>query len=136
MRTRIKASALVELALIIPIFLILLSGVIELSVLLYDKTVITAASREGVRYGVVLRSGGFADEEAVITFTEDYCANNLISFDGTAVSVTADASNSPPQSGDTLTVTVTFQYTGLLLFALINMGQQVTLTESATGSYE
>ena len=136
-RKQITATALVEFALIIPIFLILLSGVIEISFLLYDKTIITDASRDGARYGVMLRSGGYANEDAIKTYTENYCANKLITFGGSpSVTVTATPSNPTPTFGDTLTVVVSYQYTGLLLYTLINSGQQVNLTASTVMSYE
>ena len=44
-----RGAAVVEFALILPILLILLVGTIDASLALYDKAVITNASREGAR---------------------------------------------------------------------------------------
>ena len=45
-----------ELAIILPLLLIVLFGIIEFGLILYDKAVITNSSREGARAGVVFRS--------------------------------------------------------------------------------
>ena len=47
---------MVELAIILPILLIVLFGLIEFGFILYDKAVITNASREGARQGIVYRA--------------------------------------------------------------------------------
>ncbi len=46
------ASA-VEFALVLPVLMLLTFGIIEFGVLLFDKAVITNASREGARMGIV-----------------------------------------------------------------------------------
>ena len=48
--------AAVEFALILPLLLALLFGMAEVSLLLYDQAVITNASREGARAGIVLKT--------------------------------------------------------------------------------
>ncbi len=52
LRSEQGASA-VEFALIAPLLLVLTFGIIEFGLLLFDKAVITNASREGARAGVV-----------------------------------------------------------------------------------
>ena len=51
-----KGGALVELALALPILVLVLFGLLEFGYLMYAKGVIANASREGARYGVVLSS--------------------------------------------------------------------------------
>ena len=51
-----KGTAMVELAIILPLLLIVLFGIIEFGLILYDKAVITNASREGARAGIVFRA--------------------------------------------------------------------------------
>ncbi len=48
-----KGIAAVEFALILPMLLLVLFMIIEFSIILYDKAVITNASREGARMGIV-----------------------------------------------------------------------------------
>ena len=50
-----KGSATVEFGLILPMLLLILFGTLELGLALYNKSVITHASREGARWGIVLR---------------------------------------------------------------------------------
>lgn len=45
--------AAIEFAIVLPLLLLLLFGIIEFSILLYDKAMITNASREGARAGIV-----------------------------------------------------------------------------------
>lgn len=50
-----KGAAMVELAMILPILLVVLFGIIEFGFILYNKAVITNSSREGARAGIVYR---------------------------------------------------------------------------------
>ena len=44
---------MVELALALPMMLLLIFGAVEFGTAMYDKAVITNASREGARFGIV-----------------------------------------------------------------------------------
>ena len=48
--------AAVELALLIPAFVLLIAGILEFGHAWYIKQAITSASREGARYGIVYRT--------------------------------------------------------------------------------
>ena len=48
-----KGASLVEFALVLPLLMLILWGIIEFGLLLYNKQVITNASREGARAGIV-----------------------------------------------------------------------------------
>jgi hypothetical protein len=51
-----KGAAMAELAITLPILLVVLFGIFEFGLIMYDKAVITNASREGARKGIVFRS--------------------------------------------------------------------------------
>lgn len=51
-----RGAALVELALVAPIIVIVLFGILEFGLIVYSKGVIANAGREGARFGVVLTS--------------------------------------------------------------------------------
>ena len=51
-----KGTSIVEFAIILPLLIILIFGMVEYSVLFYDKAVITNASREGARSTVLTRA--------------------------------------------------------------------------------
>ena len=48
-----RGASAVEFALILPILICVLFGIVEFGLLMYDKAVITNASREGARAGIV-----------------------------------------------------------------------------------
>lgn len=134
----IRGNALIEFALVSPILLVLLFGTIEFGVIFYDKAVITNASREGARYGVIYRSPTYASSAQVTTYVQGYCTGKLVTFSGasTSVSVTVTPSSASPTTGDTLKVTVSYIYTDLVLNRLSTIAPQITLTSSTVMTYE
>jgi len=110
----------VELAFVIPILVLLIFGIIEFSLLIYNKTMITNAAREGARYGVV-----WAPEENlrmtqsnIQLVVENFLGNRLISFnpDNTdAIAVVTNGACGDFDVYEPLTVTVTYPYYFLTL---------------------
>lgn len=133
-----RANALLEFAFVLPVLLLLIIGTVELSILFYDKAVITNASREGARYGIALRTPSYPTASQIIAYTQSYCQNHLITFSTTPtdVNVTVTASSPSPKFGDTLTVVVRYTYTDLVLHNFINHGNQYTLTATSVMTYE
>ena len=75
-----RGVSAVEFAILLPFLILLIFGAIEFSVLLYDKAVITNASREGARAGIVYNDPRVSD--AMITAAvSNYCSDHLITFD-------------------------------------------------------
>ena len=106
------ASA-VEFALVLPILVLMVFAIIEFSVALYDKAMMTNASREGARAGIVFRIPPLTDEE-IGNVVNTYLGGNLITFGGPAAAnttVTRNGSN----PGDELKVTVDYTYTFLII---------------------
>ncbi|HEV8051539.1 MAG TPA: TadE family protein [Parachlamydiaceae bacterium] len=130
--------SMIEFAIILPVLLLVLIGIIDISVLLYDKIIITNASREGARYGVMLRQPTYASSASVVAYTQTYLSNSLISFSSSAPAaiVTATPSTPIPQFGSTLNVNVTYVYTDLLLHHFINHSPEYTLNSTTIMSYE
>lgn len=119
-----KGSVLVEFAIILPLFLTILFGVITFSVALYNKTVLTTATREGARAGVVFVQGqDDEDKEAIATAAAlQVCQNNLISFGPSMTpAVTSDI------NGDILTVTASGNYTGVYIFSDLFISAQTSM---------
>jgi Flp pilus assembly protein TadG len=117
-----KGVAAIEFALVLPVLLLLLIGIIEFSILLYDKAMITNASREGARVGILYNEGVNMTDTAITDVVNNYTATNLISFGEGAnpPTTTIDRDNTNGDeilynSGDTLTVTVTYNYDFLVL---------------------
>jgi hypothetical protein len=110
-----KGVAAIEFALIFPVLLVIIFGIIEFSLLLYDKQVITNASREGARAGIVAGRLDAVDIKGVVT---NYVASNLVTFGTPNTPVTTGF---PPEGsigmarGDYLTVLVSYDYEFLVL---------------------
>lgn len=122
---RQSGTAVVEFALVLPMLLLLLFGIIEFSVLLYDKAVITNASREATRQGVVYNMP-YPSSSAIVSVATGYLAKNLITFGGSA---TPSASVSPTTActatGTPITVTVTYPFTGLAIGSAVVEGTPI-----------
>ncbi|UCF85082.1 MAG: pilus assembly protein [Desulfobacteraceae bacterium] len=119
-----EGAAAVEFAIILPVLIILVFGIIEFSVILFDKAMITNASREGARAGIVYRYDYNAGQEDPLDETEieniviAYCQSHLISLGGTSTLDRSDIDSvcGTNASGDPiLTVTVRYQYQFLVL---------------------
>ena len=109
-----KGGPAIEFALVLPVLCILVLGLMECAILMYDKAVITNASREGARRGIVYQVPAPTIEEVTNT-VDDYCSTHLITFGGSFTPSTVVPQ--PPdslESGDPLTVTVWYSYTFLV----------------------
>jgi len=51
-----KGAAAVEFAVVAGLFLMIVFGIIEFGILMFDQHILTNASREGARAGVVMRA--------------------------------------------------------------------------------
>ncbi len=107
-----EGAAAVEFAIVLPLLMMILFGIIEFSIAFYDKAMITNASREGARSGIVLQPAPreAATENAEIeSVINDFLTDKLITLGASnvpAVAITRDGFS----TGDSLTVTVTYIY--------------------------
>ncbi|RPJ56538.1 MAG: pilus assembly protein [Acidobacteria bacterium] len=115
-----RGATIVEMALILPLFLIMVFGMIEFSVALYDKAMITNASREGARAGIVFRDPLLTDGE-ITTVVNNYLASRLITFGGSSTAVTL-VTRGGTVTGSPLTVRVTYTYSFLVMPNFIGGG--------------
>jgi Flp pilus assembly protein TadG len=109
-----KGAALVEFAIVLPLLLVLVFGMIEFSIMFYDKAVITNASREGARAGIVYDFPGRISTGDIETIVGNYCSGRLITF-GSTTQETTTVSGPCTNAGDTITVSVTYPYDFLVL---------------------
>ena len=131
---RQRGSEVVEFAISASLLFILLFGIIEFSVALFDKATLTNASREGARTGILYRpeprdtaSENAAIEQAIRDYAEQY----LISLGGPAeMEITIVRPNGGTlQAGDSLVVTVDYPYQFLLLPGFIGtLGEVLELS--------
>ncbi len=109
-----KGVAAIEFAIILPVLMMIILGIIEFGLLMYDKQVITNASREGARAGIVVRKPQLTDLQ-VQDVVNDYISTNLVSFGSTPTSPVITINRTGMDFGDDLTVTVTYNYDFLVL---------------------
>jgi len=135
-----KGVAAVEFALILPLLVMITFGIIELGIFVYDKQIITNASREGARAGIVasLPRVPATGDNSIESVVKSYCTNHLITF-GEA----NDPKVNPPDgyapdaaSGDELRVEVTYKYSFLVLPNFITGFGLSTIKAVTTMRYE
>jgi Flp pilus assembly protein TadG len=117
-----KGGAIVEFAIILPLLLLMIFGAIEFSLLMYNKQVITNASREGARAGIVAQATRVSGGD-IVNVATSYCATYLVSFGGDGLGVTTDPLSPETQAisfGQSLTVTVTYDYQFLVFQSIAN----------------
>ena len=106
-----------EFALLLPVLLLFLFGIVEFSVLFYDKAMITNASREGARFGITYdfaSDGEHPTGPEIEQVVSDYCGSMLISFSDDSA-VTTVVTNAGGATGTDLTVNVQYDYDWLIL---------------------
>ncbi len=126
-----KGAETVEFAIILPLLMFVLFGIMEFGIVLYDKAVITNASREGARSGIAYRCPALSEAQ-ISTIVTNATTNTvggaslLISFASGTTAPGVTVSPTPPttttncfaNSGTPLMVTVTYNYR---FFALGNL---------------
>jgi Flp pilus assembly protein TadG len=124
-----RGASVVEFAIILPLIVWLIFGIMEIGFVLYDKTMITQASREGARAGVVFRVPAVADEE-IIQVANDFLGTSLITF-GEPQTATVTVTRNGLSAGDRLKVTVSYTYTALV-FSIASMGKKFNMVAETT----
>ena len=121
---------------IFPLLLFIVFSIIECSLALYDKAVITNASREAARAGIVLRTPKLTKTQ-IANVALDYCQNNLITFAHNTLPTVQVNDNGTNTFGTPLSVSVSYVYTGLGFGQLINaLAGPITLRSTTTMNNE
>jgi Flp pilus assembly protein TadG len=104
---RHRGQGIVEFALVLPVFLLLTLGTIELGWLVYSNHTLTSATREGARYAMVNgeRSGDVADAVAVNEVIVERAGRLGDNVNSTFISFSPDA-----EPGSEVTVRATYDY--------------------------
>jgi Flp pilus assembly protein TadG len=110
-----RGASAVEFVIILPLLVVFVFGIIEFGLLFYDKAIVTNASREAARAGIVFQPDPRVDIAQIENVGLNYCGNRLITF-GSGPGPTVTVPSGPcANSGDELAVTVTYQYEFLML---------------------
>jgi len=125
-----KGQALVELALILPLMLLILFGITEFGRALYMVNTLNNAAREGARRAAVSSP---LDSATLQTYIE-----GCIPFDKTGLDIDINPTNSPPQHGiDTIEVIVTLPFQSMVpMLEGLESLKSITLRGEASMLYE
>jgi len=75
-----NGGAAVEFAIILPLLIFLLFGIIEGGLILYNKQIVTNACREGARAGIVVRSPDRLSDIEIKAIVDKYADKYLVTF--------------------------------------------------------
>jgi Flp pilus assembly protein TadG len=136
-RTRTKGQALVEFALVIPLFILILAGILDFGFMLYTRMTIISSAREGARIAVT--SEDKTTIPAKVTSAVQAASTGLvvgsltitptcIRTSGTCVFAGSGATLA--KAGDSVKVTVSYPYRSffpLLFGAQFNLSTSVQM---------
>ena len=125
-----KGATVVEFAIILPLLLLLIFGIIEFGLFLFNRHVITNAVREAARAGIVVRIPRLSNND-IETIARNYCEQYLVTFgtgtlniplpllredeSGNPLGVDEDGNAILGRFGDILIVEATYDYDWLFL---------------------
>ena len=89
-----KGATAVEFAIILPLLLLLIFGIIEFGLFLFNRHVITNAVREAARAGIVVREDRLLDEK-IETIARNYCEQYLVTFGLYKLAFRQDSNGNP-----------------------------------------
>ena len=117
-----RGAAAVEFGIILPVLMLILFGIIEFGMIMFSREVITNASREGARAGIVQSATKptTGQIQAVVT---NYLTGTGINPATVTIAVAGAGLTAP----NTLSVTVTYPY-NFFAPAILGLGTSITLT--------
>ena len=113
-RRGVQGQSLVEIALILPVILVLFLGLAEVAFILYAHVQVANAAREGARRGSLCRfNGNCATLATVVETAVKNEPGQALNMNGsnTVVTVQPASLSSAPAVGTPLTVTVAYTHT-------------------------
>ena len=131
-RQREDGQAMVEFALILPIFLLILCGIIDFGWLFYNQLTLNNACREGARYAVV-NTADNADTQAIINHIENV-SSNVFANDGVEITVTYSAPSNPTSGDVTVNMSADISFFTPVLSTV--MGKEKTITSTVVMKVE
>jgi Flp pilus assembly protein TadG len=120
-RTALKqrGASAVEFALLLPLLVLMLDGMLEFGLILHNQSVLTSASYLAARAGIAQDSPKLSATQ-IAAIATNYCTGRLVSWgNGSAPTVTVVQSGLSSYPNP-LQVTVHFTFTGLLGFVQAN----------------
>ena len=127
-----RGASAVEFALLLPVLMLILFGIIEFGMVMYSREVLTNASREGARAGIVQQTPkpNAGDIQNVVT---NYLSGTGITMANVTLPIgVVGAGGVFPNN---LTVTVQYRY-DFFVPVLLNLGTSINLTAQTVMRHE
>jgi Flp pilus assembly protein TadG len=112
-----RGAVAAEFALLLPVLLTILFGIIEFGMIMYGREVVTNASREGARAGIVQRVPPLTPGE-ITTVATNYLTGTGINAADVVIAVPASGG----VTGTPVTVTATYSYPWLIPYIPTMLG--------------
>ena len=128
-----RGAVAAEFALLLPVFMIILFGTIEFGMIMYSRELITNASREGARAGIIQVSPKPTAGQ-ITTIATTYLTGTGINSADVTITVTGAGGANPA----TLTVATTYRYPWLIPYipTLLGLPSPFPLTGQAIMRHE
>jgi len=129
-----RGASAVEMALLLPLLVLMLDGVLEFGLILHNQSVLTSAANVAARAGIVQASPRLSNAQ-ITTIATNYCSDRLMSWgppDIPIVTVDQAANSSYPYP---LQVTVRYTVKGLFLGGLLAAFQSNPVLSATTVMY-
>lgn len=112
-----RGAVAAEFALILPILLTLLFGIMEFGMLMYGREVVTNATREGARQGIIQKVPAVTAAQ-ITTVATNYLTGTGVN----PASVTFAVPASGGVTGTPVTVTATYRYPWIIPYIPVLLG--------------
>ena len=131
LRRRERGTSTVEMAIVLPLLLMLVFAIGEFGIAFTQWQTLTNAAREGARTGVLFRGGSCASATVkgqISAIVATYMAASGIQTNSVATTSSGECSG----SGTPLTVTAQLPYTFAALPGLAGLESSITLSATST----
>lgn len=123
-----RGAVAAEFALLLPVLLTILFGVIEFGMIMYGREVVTNAAREGARFGIV------ATNKPAGSVAEGISTGYLAGTGINSADVTFSASGAQTANPNPLIMTATYRYPWLIPYipTLLGLPSPLVMTITVT----
>jgi Flp pilus assembly protein TadG len=126
-----RGASAVELALLLPLLLLMLDGVLEFGLILHNQSVLTSAANAAARAGIVQASPKLSETQ-IAAIATNYCTDRLMAWgtpNAPTVSVVQSVDASYPNP---LRVTVRYTVKGLIVGGVLAAFQSNPVLSATT----
>lgn len=114
-----RGASAVEMALLLPLLIIMIDGVVEVSILLHNQSVLVSATNMAARSGMANTSPKLSNE-LLANQALDYCQSHLISVGASSAPVADVEQSIDPVFPQPIKVRVSYTYQGFLATSFLS----------------